>query len=129
MNGVERSNDGVNLKKCPFCDGEEITMGAFSISADCYIMCKTCGASIEKEVAWNGMTQEQHDEECKKILAEAWNNRKPLERVIKHLEKEGKFADEEKERCAKESIFQFDRAVGYSNGIFNAIEFIKGEME
>ena len=52
-----------------------------------------------------------------------------VERAIKHLEKEGKFADEEKERCARKNPLQFDRAVGYSNGIFNAIEFIKGEME
>ena len=52
-----------------------------------------------------------------------------VERAIKHLEKEGQNAEEETERGAMENIFQFDRAVGYSNGIFNAIEFIKGEME
>lgn len=64
-----------------------------------------------------------------KYFQHKFKTKSPLERVIKHLEKEGKFADEEKERCAKENPLQFDRAVGYSNGIFNAIDFIKGEME
>ena len=81
------------------------------------------GAFIECSKCTCAMSGETSEEVIK-----AWNTRKQLERAIKHLEKEGKFADEEKERCAMESIFQFDRAVGYATGIYNAIEIIKEEL-
>lgn len=51
-----------------------------------------------------------------------------IERTVRRLEEEGKLADEERDRCARENPLQFDRAVGYSNGIFNAIDIIKEEM-
>ena len=104
------------LKTCPFCGGEAIK-SAFSwgnISDEFTIECTVCDAR----------TTVLKSEEAIK----AWNTRKPLERVIERLETEGKLADEERDRCARENPLQFDRAVGYSNGIFNAIEFIKGEM-
>lgn len=73
------------LRPCPFCGGEEISMGAYSISPDCYIECKSCSCMIEREVPWNGMNQEEHDRECAKILIEAWNTRKPMERIVERL--------------------------------------------
>ena len=106
----EQANKTSELKTCPSCGGEAKICGYY------FIQCVKCGLSTlthtNRESAIN-----------------TWNTRKPLERVIERLEKERRFADEEKERCAMESLFQFDRAVGYSNGIFNAIELIKGEME
>lgn len=63
------------LKPCPFCGGTNIQLGAFSISADCFIVCDDCGASIEKTVAWDNMTMEEHDQKCRGVLAEAWNRR------------------------------------------------------
>lgn len=74
------------LKQCPFCGGDDIQMSAFSISSDCYIICNTCGAVIEKSVPWNDMTQEEHDDECKKVLIKAWNTRKPMEIIVERLE-------------------------------------------
>ena len=69
------------VKPCPFCGGKEMSMSAFGISPDCFIMCESCGAFMEKEVPWNGMTPKQHDEECKRVLTEAWNRRVSDERA------------------------------------------------
>lgn len=132
MNEVESSNDEVVLKRCPFCD-EDCLYETFEVNdigtTIPVIFCNSCKIIFKVENDSPYLEDDKTYEYLKKKNIKAWNNRKPLERAIKHLEKEGKFVDEEKERCATESIFQFDRAVGYSNGIFNAIEFIKGEME
>lgn len=117
------------LLPCPFCSGEEISMGAYSISPDCYIECKSCGCMIEKEVPWNGMNQEEHDRECAKFLIEAWNTRKPMERIVERLEEELALSDKEKLRCINEDALQFDIAKGYATGIYNAIEIVKEEIE
>jgi hypothetical protein len=67
----------IELKPCPFCGGDKINMGAFSISPDCYISCE-CGAMIELEVAWGKkMNEKQHDKKCSKALVKAWNTRTP----------------------------------------------------
>lgn len=63
------------LKPCPFCGGEEIVMYSFDISSECVLRCLTCGAVIETVVPWGEMDKEQHDEECKRVLTEAWNRR------------------------------------------------------
>lgn len=72
------------LKPCPFYGGVKISMHTYDIASDCFIMCDDCGALIEKDVSWskpedNGnvgfMSREEHDEKCKKVLAEAWNRR------------------------------------------------------
>ena len=48
------------------------------------------------------------------------------ERIIDELEKEYKLAEEEKRRCASENQLQFDSAKGYSIGIWNALEIVRG---
>jgi hypothetical protein len=45
--------------------------------------------------------------------------------VIEQLENELKLADEEKDRAARENPLQFDRTLGYANGIYNALEVMK----
>jgi len=63
------------LKPCPFCGSTNISMSAFSVSADCYISCE-CGAMIEEEVSWEGCnTKEEHDKKCFPVLLKAWNTR------------------------------------------------------
>lgn len=62
------------------------------------------------------------------MAIEALEKMAGIERALERLEEEGKLADEEKERCARKAQLQFDRAVGYANGIFNAIKTIKEEL-
>lgn len=97
------------LKRCPFCGGE-----AFVAGSGHWIACKDCLAESDF-----------YDYEYEAI--EAWNTRKPMERIVEHLEEELKLADEEKRRCVAENMLQFDSAKGYANGIYNAIEIVKEE--
>lgn len=106
------------LLPCPFCDSEKISMGAYSISPDCYIRCESCGCVIEKEVPWNGMNQEEHDRECAKFLIEAWNTRKPMERIVERLEDE----------LAWHKKGNFNYSNGKHDGLAKAIEIVKEEM-
>lgn len=98
MNGVERSNDGVVLKKCPFCGGEA------SLHSRCnymetgnetmyFVKCDEC----KTESTW-----------CykKEKAINAWNNRKPLERVIERLE-------ERMEKCFSISEKSAELGTGY----------------
>ena len=49
-----------------------------------------------------------------------------VDKVMERLKKELKLADKEKQRCAKENIYQFDEAKGYVRAIDVAIEIVKG---
>ena len=76
---------------------------------------------------------EQEYKKCSESIAidmaiEALEKQSKLERVIERLEEEGKLADEERDRCARENPLQFDSAKGYATGIYNAIEIIKEEL-
>lgn len=74
---IER-NDHMNdeeINPCPFCGATDISLNAFSISEDAYILCKSCKAGIEIQVPWNGMNEEEHDAVCTRVLLEKWNQR------------------------------------------------------
>ena len=130
MNGVERSNDGVTLLNCPFCGGEaEFHRTPVKLNGgwcdSVVVRCKVCEARTNR-VLYNAKKHpngEEYDEAQK-----TWNTRKPLECVIERLETEGKLADEERDRCARENPLHFDTAKGYATGIYNAIEIIKEEL-
>ena len=52
-----------------------------------------------------------------------------VDKVVSELYNELRLSNEEKQRCHDENMLQFDRAVGYLNGITVAIEIVKdGEM-
>ena len=51
-----------------------------------------------------------------------------LNPIIENLKNELSLADIEKRRAAVENPMQFDRAVGYANGIANALDFINEEL-
>jgi hypothetical protein len=70
MNGVERSNDGVTLRKCPFC-GTRLTNEKPS---KLYVHEKT-GCILDLRA----FTEDQLGE---------WNTRKSVERILERLEKE-----------------------------------------
>ena len=108
-----------NLKECPFCGGEATLTNKLSKDEYGQRLWNVCcfGCANRTSSYWD-----------KEIAIEAWNTRKPLERVIERLETEGKLADEERDRCARENPLQFDTAKGYATGIYNAIEIIKEEL-
>ena len=58
-------------------------------------------------------------------LVNAWNTRKPMERIVQSLENELKLSDEEKQRCVNENPMQFDAAKGYATGINNALDIVR----
>lgn len=65
------------IKRCPFCGGEDLMVGSipYSIGADIYIKCRTCGAKMQ-------ICEEYGDDE----LRRRWNTRKPMKRIVEQLE-------------------------------------------
>ena len=117
MNGVERSNDGVVLKRCPFCGGEAYKKTTFPCDRDgmevnMYIVgCEVC--DIEFRVLWN-----------EERAIELWNTRKPMEKILKRVEDEselGKLGKME-ERVGRK------QTVGFVSGIRCAYQIIKEEV-
>lgn len=93
MNGVERSNDGVKLLKCPFCGGEAELQERFyewdgRIYDNTYVVCTKCYSSSENILEIKIKDRKKREEE----VVKAWNTRKPLERVVKRL-KDVSFVD------------------------------------
>ena len=96
------------LKPCPFCGGEADTEWHHGYWG---VRCKSCYA----EVTADGMND----------AIEAWNNRKPMDRIVEQLEEELRLSEEEKRRCVAENAMQFDSAKGYYNGIYNSLAIVK----
>ena len=102
------------LRPCPFCGGR----AKFSLMlSNSHVTCTNCLGAI---FPGKGMTKED--------AAKAWNSRIPVDNAIANIKKELALADEEKERCAREDVLQFDRAVGYANGVYNTLEVLKEEL-
>lgn len=76
------------LLKCPFCGGVPIVFessnGPFAFGK--YVVCGKCGCQT---LLYTGKDAEEK-------AIESWNNRKPVENVLEHLEEELDFADAEK---------------------------------
>lgn len=109
MNGVERSNDGVVLKKCPFCGWEVDVKEQTRFCNDkmYYVECRNnlCATMPSTEFC-------SSEEEAIK----SWNTRTPLERVVERLEKE------------KSNLTTWAEDEAYKLAINKAIEIIKEEV-
>ena len=110
MNGVERSNDGVVLKTCPFCGGEAGFWESENATYPFQIICFSC---------FNGTDKCRTEDDA----IRRWNTRKPLERVLKRLEDNSFWT---------EATFDED---GFCNddsekviGLYVAIEIIEQEL-
>lgn len=110
------------LLKCPFCGGDATVVCA---SNAMYIACNTCNAIMGRTRKSASALKGKLSFDTKEEAIKAWNTRKPVQDVMERLENELRLADEEKERCARESQLQFDSAKGYATGIYNAIEIVK----
>lgn len=106
------------LLPCPFCGGEaEVNcyVSASTISVF-FVSCRECGCrqavSISKEAVVN-----------------AWNTRKPMERIVEQLEEELELAEKQIEECTFKGLPYYDRTEGYILATSNAIEIVKGGVD
>ena len=102
------------LKRCPFCGGEATLTNKLSKDEYGQRLWNVCcfGCANRTSSYWD-----------KEIAIEAWNTRKPLERVIERLE-------EQEEECKKYwDEFDDEDAFGGMNAYMNSIAIIiKQEM-
>lgn len=102
---------------CPFCGGELAIRKWIAFDGESFsLKCNTDGCVLNVDSFRD-----------KEELIRKTNTRKPMQNIVEQLEEELKLADKEKRRCASENMLQFDRAVGYANGIYNTIEIVKEE--
>ena len=109
----------IKLKRCPSCGGEIIKiekerMGMGGCELYAKAVCKNCGLSTKKFLIWD-------KEDILKVY-EAWNTRKPMDRIVERLE-------EEKSDCQHydENGKLFYEETSRKNGISKAIEIVKEE--
>lgn len=71
---------------------------------------------------------EEEKEKAKQKLIEAWNTRKPMERILERLEENYDFYDGKKKEAYEERDWEcFDRYMNVNRGIFEAIAIVKKE--
>lgn len=99
------------IKRCPFCGGEATLTNKLSKDEYGQRLWNVCcfGCANRTSSYWD-----------KEIAIEAWNTRKPLERVIERLETESDFFGGEPMGTLQKSF--------YCKGVEKAIEIIKQEM-
>lgn len=95
------------IKRCPFCGGEATLTNKLSKDEYGQRLWNVCcfGCANRTSSYWD-----------KEIAIEAWNTRKPLERVIERLEKE------------KSNLTTWAEDEAYKLAINKAIEIIKEEV-
>lgn len=83
----------IKLLPCPFCGGEVrfVHTGYSSKARIGYLHCDICGESFFRGIRWNDTEGE---------LAERWNTRKPMERIVEQLERKIIRIGEEDEMCS-----------------------------
>lgn len=125
------------LRECPFCGGE-----AFKRSYDRLIQigCESCGytrgfCGIIQSKIDTGVpiryedgkisTYEWYDKDAGEKAVEAWNTRKPMDKVVEQLEKKAEltYLNRMEERVGKK------QTTGFALSIRDAIEIVKGGVE
>ena len=101
--------DEKKLKKCPFCGGEATICSFF------FVQCSKCGLST--------LTYLTESE-----AIEAWNTRKPMDRIMERLEEEYMWNDTQKKEAYEDKDWEtFDLYAIENRGIYKAIEIVKEE--
>ena len=84
----------IKLLPCPFCGGEaEIVDFHDSVedSYDMYVRCKECGIQTREFDCGITFGKPMQFPNPLKYLVEAWNTRKPMERIVERLEEKTDF--------------------------------------
>lgn len=103
------------LKPCPFCR-REAYLDVFEYRGSVYeaVFCDECG------IKGKGYPYEACDD--KKLAIEAWNSRKPIEQIVKHL----KCAEKrEYENACNRRNNNYEQSNGYVKGIRDAIDIVR----
>ena len=111
------------LKKCPFCGVDCLyeTFEVNDIGTTIPVMfCNSCKIVFKVENDSPYLNDDKTYEYLKEKTSNAWNTRKPLERVIERLETESDFFGGEPMGTLQKSF--------YCKGVEKAIEIIKQEM-
>ena len=58
-------------------------------------------------------------------VVNAWNTRKPMERIVEQLEEELELAEKEEKRCLMEHSQRYEKAEQYALGISNALDIVR----
>lgn len=93
MNGVERSNDGVVLKKCPFCGWKAYLETIPNLASNEYVVCCSNKECTGFYIGYGDIGLYG----TKEGAINAWNTRKPVEEVIGRLEELFKYNSEQVE--------------------------------
>jgi hypothetical protein len=111
------------LKKCPFCGGEAGIIE--NVKGDCNILyrakqvkCMGCGIGTDERICDGYYGLYCTDEE----ISEAWNTRKPVERILERLEEEN--MNRVDMACMTMDVF----VDGQVSGLERAIEIIEEEV-
>ena len=100
------------LLPCPFCNGEAELQQFGSIIPYYFISCKECGCRQAESIS-------------KEAVLNAWNTRKPMERIVEQLEEKLELAEKQKEECIFKGLPYYDRTEGYIVATSNAIEIVR----
>lgn len=112
---MSEKNDRMNekrLKKCPFCGGENIIQTYTNFVPS--LLCSGCGAKMIAPMDCFGKDYE-------KLLADRWNTRVPMEKIMKRLE------EENQERVDMANMTMDIYVDGQVSGLERAIDIVKEE--
>lgn len=105
----------IKLKRCPCCDGKALLCDPLKEEAFIYIpqvICTNCGLEVTSHTV--------------ESVVEKWNTRKPMQDIVKKLEEEYKFYDEQKKEAYDDKDWEdFDRNMHINRGIYEAIVIVK----
>jgi len=74
----------IELKPCPFCGGEAVVHANDGVK----VICRECGASSKGLV--DVYSQGRPNGGAIKAVVTAWNNRKPMERIVEQIQEVAK---------------------------------------
>lgn len=109
MQNSELEKKSNRLLSCPFCGGKPFVYTTGNVSCGFYveIICENCGCRTDRAY--------------EEVATEAWNTRKPMERILEQLE--------ESMNDAKNLWDNDEYYIGLANGYEGAIEIVKGGVD
>lgn len=117
----------IKLIPCPFCGGEAVIYhqsSKYTNRDGNYVHCMECGCRTKLFECYGNTTKTHED--TKQEAIEAWNTRKPMERIVERLEELDDLTLDQFNRSMA-GTYEHDFADGKSCGLELAIEIVKEE--